>query len=157
MNTDVSDMWTPKSVFNKSKNMGSKIDATLTNSMISPFERVYNPRLDYSTDPSVQIMKELRRNRDKFVDTIFRAGIASLVNSLKNNKKPEWKQLEWLRLPELYRQFKITLVDEITPLSIKPGKFDSHGLLSVLAALSEFPDLIKKLFQVICHLFAVSN
>jgi len=99
-------------------------------------------------DPCEIIIKNLKKNREKFVDNIFLASISSLVNSLKNNKKPEWKSLEWLRIPELYRQSKLTLYEEITPLSIKPGMLKNHDFLTVLGALSEYPDLVRKLIEV---------
>jgi len=70
------------------------------------------------------------------------------VNSVKNNKRPEWKSLEWWRIPDLLRPNKITLYDNVSPLNIKPGALQNHEFLSVMAALSEYPDLVKSLIAV---------
>ena len=173
MNQDRSDIWTPRSVVNSErshkskiprgfeKDLGSKIDVNTMTSFITQPESVFLNKTNYSNgnillldgsqkvlDPCERIIKTLKKNRDKFVDNIFLASISSLVNSLKNNKKPEWKSLEWLRIPELYRQAKLTLYEEITPLSIKPGTLKNYDFLSVLAALSEYPDLVRKLVEV---------
>ena len=41
-------------------------------------------------DVSEQVIKYLRKNREKFVDRIFVPTLNSLVNSIRTNTKQEW-------------------------------------------------------------------
>ena len=99
-------------------------------------------------DRANNIIKTLRKSRDKFFDIIFLPTLTSLVNSTKRNKKPEWKAFEWVRLSELYKQLRPTLYEEISPLNIKPGVLKNYDFLTVVAALAEFPEIVRNLIHV---------
>jgi len=90
----------------------------------------------------------LRRKREKFSDTIFLPGLASLVNSTKKHKRQEWLNFEWRRISEVFRGNKISLYEEITPLSMSPAYLNNYGLLSAMAALAEYPSTIHNLISV---------
>lgn len=93
----------------------------------------------------------MRKGREKFNDVVFLPSITSLVNSRKNNKKPEWASFQWFRLSELYKQYKPTLYEEITPLSIRPGVLENYNFLSVVATLSEYPQIVRNIILVYNH------
>jgi len=109
------------------------------------------------------ISEHLKQLKDKFFDNQFPPNENSLIkgfklSSFKNNlklylkfKQPltllhkNWRNLKWKRESETLKFTKI-FDETIESKEIKIGDFSNKNFISVISALSEFPNLIKKLF-----------
>ena len=109
------------------------------------------------------ISEHLKQLKDKFFDNQFPPNENSLIkgfklSSFKNNlklylkfKQPltllhkNWRNLKWKRESETLKFTKI-FDETIESKEIKIGEFSNKNFISVISALSEFPNLIKKLF-----------
>lgn len=76
----------------------------------------------------------------KFTDETFPPNHASLGNIPGN--------ISWRRVPELLKNMSPVLFDrKIEPSDVISGHSGDCYLLSALAALAEFPDIIRKIFR----------
>lgn len=89
--------------------------------------------------------------RTAFTDEEFKADMSSLTDS--DAPKPDWRVIEWIRAGKIAEfidnqgQIKI-FRDEISPRDIKKGGIGDRYFLSVLSALAERPNRIRKLFDL---------
>lgn len=104
--------------------------------------------IDCLKDPTEEIIKDLKKKREKYQDSLFKPAYSSLVNSTKYSKNVDMQGLQWRRLAEIYKGVKTYITQEVTPLQVEPGILKDYGMVSALALLAEKPDLIKALFAV---------
>jgi hypothetical protein len=90
----------------------------------------------------------LRKKREKYSDAIFLPTLTSLVNCTKKHNHKDWEAFEWKRISEVFKGNKISLYEEISPLTMSPAHLNNYGLLSAMAALAEYPSTIHHLISV---------
>lgn len=96
----------------------------------------------------------MERNGKQFSDPTFPPNENSLLKGLQlsnqnlaNSSFKKWSKIRWLRVPEFYKNPTVfNKENEISPNEIKQGALVNCYFLSVIAALAEHPDRIKKIF-----------
>jgi len=102
-----------------------------------------------SPKKQVKVQEVLKSNK-QFKDPHFKAEESSLFNSKKSkltsSEQKEWKALKWQRPNEFFGSFKV-FEAKIEASDIKQGDLGNCYFLSALAALTEFPQFIRKVFS----------
>lgn len=94
-------------------------------------------------------MEKLNKNKTaKFYDDFFPPSIGSLVpNTTVKKLNPNWQNVKWVRLSELYKsQKKVLACNESNPNDILHGYFGDVYLASTLSSMLEFPKIANRLF-----------
>lgn len=97
-------------------------------------------------DPLVETLKELKTKHLKYYDCFFPPNTSSLLKNSMKTSRPEWKELHWIRVSDLYKELKIKLFDNISPSDVQQGILGNCYFLSSISALAETPSRIKSLF-----------
>ena len=86
----------------------------------------------------------------RFYDDFFPPTIGSLVpNTTIKKLNPSWQQLKWVRLADLYKNFKMVLAEKnSTPNDVLSGYFGDNYLANTLSAVAELPQIVEKIFSV---------
>ena len=99
-----------------------------------------------------KIFEDLKNKHEKFFDKNFPPNESSLIknnhddnNNNKINSK-RFKKIKWKRLSELYNNNFSVFPDKIIPNEIKQGALNNCCFLSVISALAENEERIKKFF-----------
>ena len=105
------------------------------------------------------MLNNLKTRGDKFTDPDFLPGPSSLIEDWNDKSKEireitdEWKEFKWIRASQIpsfatgdkndtLQVFK----DRIEPSDIEQGRLSDGYMLSALAAISEKPSRVRKLF-----------
>ena len=99
-----------------------------------------------------KIFEDLKNKHEKFFDKNFPPNESSLIKNIhddNNNNKinsKRFKKIKWKRLSELYNNNFSVFPDKIIPNEIKQGALNNCCFLSVISALAENEERIKKFF-----------
>lgn len=85
------------------------------------------------------LQKQMRKQGDKFTDRTFPPEASSLGNIPGN--------ITWKRIPELLTQQPVLFDSKIEPSDVITGHEGDCYMLSSLAALAEYPDIIRRIFR----------
>ena len=91
----------------------------------------------------------MAKTNKKYLDDLFLVGFSSLINNIKKPKYPEWKDIVWLRLQELFKSTIDTInLEDLSAITIKPQKFLQHKyLFTVFQAIKKKPKIIRNLLE----------
>lgn len=110
-------------------------------------------------DKFKKMLKQLQLTGDRFTDTEFVPGPMSLIKDWNDKAKQvreiveEWKEFKWIRADQIPsfntgdENDKLAVFKGlIEPADILQGRIDDSYLLSALAAISESPKRIQRMF-----------
>lgn len=83
----------------------------------------------------------------KFSDDIFLSNFSSLCFSSSKPAFPEWKTMKWLRLGEMYRGRKTTLLRNISSGLLRKNKETPQYLVNALTLVSENEFVLNRNFE----------
>ena len=124
---------------NDSKNFMKVRDTIPSNMIIDKYQKEIEIRQKYSSTANFRD-KQFRHNFQSLVDKQH--------NIMRYNNEFDNLNIIWYRAKEFFNGFNYDVFRGITPTDIIQGKIDNCYLMSSIACLAEYPNLIKRIFDL---------
>jgi hypothetical protein len=97
----------------------------------------------------IPLLKKCQEKQKNYLDDSFPHQIESITKNPNHEHFETYKASRWLRPHQIFNcdYSKIKLFDQIDPNDIRQGSLGVCYFLSVLSALAEFPERVKKIFS----------